>query len=96
MAKVMDHVLSAVAVVALHEHDLLGNGLALLGRAEADDRAQARVGLLVAVRDSHTTADRDVETLKLAVVADNGDVAEVVGEDVDIVRRRHSDGDLEL
>ena len=59
----MDHVLSAVAVIALHEHDLLSNGLALLGSAEADDRAQARVGLLVAVRDSHTTADRDVEAL---------------------------------
>ena len=88
--------LSAVAVVTLHEHDLLSDGLALLGRAEADDRAQARVGLLVAVRDTHTTTDRDVETLELAVVADDGDVAEVVGEDVDVVGRRDSDGDLEL
>ena len=83
-------------MVALHEHDLLGDGLALLGRAETDDRTETGVRLLVAVRDTHTTTDRDVETLELAVVADDGDVAEVVGEDVDVVGRRDSDGDLEL
>ena len=96
MAKVMDHVLSAVAVVALHEHDLLGNGLALLGSAEADDRAQARVRLLVAMRDTHTATNRHVKALEFTVVTDDGDVAEIVGEDVDVVRRRDSDRDLEL
>ena len=63
MAKAMDHVLSAVAVIALHEHDLLGDGLALLGRAETDDRTETGVRLLVAVRDSHTTTNRHVEAL---------------------------------
>ena len=58
-----EDILGAVAVVALHEHDLLSDGLALLGRAETDDRTKTWVRLLVAVRDTHATTDRHVEAL---------------------------------
>ena len=92
----MEHVLSTVAVVALHEHDLLGDGLALLGRAETDDRTETGVRLLVAVRDAHATTNRHVKALEFTVITDDGDVAEIIGEDVDVVGRRDSDRDLKL
>ena len=85
----------AVAEVALHEHDFFGDLDHLLRRAEADDIGEARIGCLVAVGGPHAAADGDVETGEFAVF-DDGDERQAVGEDIDIVRGRHRDGDLEL
>lgn len=49
-----------------------------------------------ALRDTHTTTDGDIESEQLLVIVEDGDVAEVVAEDVDIVVRRDRDRDLEL
>lgn len=90
------HSLLTVAVVSLHDHDLLSDGDTLLDSAEPEDAAQARVGLLVTVRHAHTTTGRNIEASEVAVLVDDSDEADVVGEDVDIVRRRNSDRDFEL
>ena len=90
------HSLLTIAVVSLHSHDLLSDGDTLLDSAETEDAAQARVGLLVTVSYAHTATGRDVEASKVTVLVDDGDEADVVGEDVDIVCRRNSDRDFEL
>ena len=74
----------AVAPVALHGDDLLGDIDRLLGRAEAEDVGRAREGVVLAVRHAHAAADGDVVADELALL-DDGDVAEVVREDVDVV-----------
>ena len=79
---------AAVAVVALRRHDRLGHGDDLIRLDEAEHVAEARVGLRVAVRRAHAAADGDVEAEQHAVF-DDRDEAEVVGEHVDIVARRH-------
>ena len=76
--------LVAVAPVALHGDDLLGDVDGLLGRAEAEHVGRAREGVELAVRHAHAAADGDVPADELAVL-DDGDVAEVVREDVDVV-----------
>ena len=90
------HSLLTIAVVSLHNHDLLSDGDTLLDSAETEDAAQARVGLLVTMRHAHTTTGRDVEASKVTVLVDDGDEADVVSEYVYIVRRRNSNSDLKL
>ena len=85
-----------VTVVPLHEHDLLRDVNTLLHSAEADDRAGSGVRLLVSVRDTHATADRDVEASELAVLINDSNETKIVGKDIDVVVRRDGDGDLEL
>ena len=48
------------------------------------------------MRDTHATADRDVEAGELTVLVNDRDKAEIVSKDVDVVVRRDGDGDLEL
>ena len=56
----------AIAEIALHQHDLLGDVDRLLGRAEAHDVGGARIGFRLAVRHAHAAADRDVPADHLA------------------------------
>ena len=70
--------------------------IASLGRAEAHDVGGARIGVRLAVGHAHAAADGDVPAGDLAVLVEDGDEAEIVREDVDVVRRRHRDHDLEL
>jgi hypothetical protein len=80
-----------VAVVALGEDDGLRNLEALVRGDEADDVGQARVRLGVRVGDAHAAADGDVEADQLLVlVVDDGDEAEVVRKDVDVVAGKKS------
>src|SRR5205807_6205928 len=88
--------LGAVAPVALHGDDGLGHRDRVLRPAEAHDVGGARIGLGLAVGHAHAAADRHVEASDLAFLVEDGDVAEVVGEPVDVVRRRHGDHDLEF
>ena len=88
--------LAAIAEVALHEHHLLGDVDRLLGPAEAHDVGGAREGLGLAVGHAHAAADGDVVADHLAVLARDGDEAQVLGEHVDVVGRRHRDHGLEL
>ena len=56
----------------------------------------ARIGFRLAVRHAHAAADRDIPARDLSGCVDDGDEAEIVGENVDVVRRRHRDDDLEF
>src|SRR5690606_22118951 len=85
----------AIAEIALHADDVLGDGERLRDGAEADDVADARVRRGLAVGRAHAAADDHVETGELPALLD-GDEAEIVREDVDVVRRRYGERDLEL
>ena len=80
----------------MHQHDLLGDNLALLDSAEAEYATSARVGLLVTVGNTHTATGSDVEASELAILVSDRNKADVIGEDVDIVVRWDRNCDLEL
>lgn len=77
-----------VTEIALDEHDLLTGLDGLLGGDEADDIGDAGVGLLVTVGHTHASSDGHVETGKRAVLVGDGDEAQVMGVNIDIVVRR--------
>ncbi len=85
----------AVAIVALDGHGVLGDGEHLVGCHEADDIAEARISLRGVVAAAHTATDGDIEAGELPVL-DDGDEAEILRVDVDVVGRRHREADLEL
>ena len=85
----------AVAEVAVDGQHGPGDVHDLVAREEAEHIGEARVGLVVAVAAAEATAHREIVADELAAL-DDGDVAEVVGEDVHVVRRRDDEGGLEL
>ena len=88
--------LDPVAVVALHRQHRRGDVQHLVRGDEADHAAQPRPGLRIAVAGAHAAADGDVEAGQVAVLADDGDQAQIVGEHVHVVERWHRHGHLEL
>lgn len=90
------HSLRAISMVSLYQHDLLCNIFALLGCAETDQTSQARVSLLVSVCNTHATSNRNIEPFQFAIVADNSNKTEIVGEHINIVCRRYSNSNFEL
>ena len=48
------------------------------------------------MRHTHATADADVEALQLAILADNGNETEIIGEHVDVVCGWYGNSDFEL
>ena len=84
-----------IAPVAVDLDHGLADGDDLFAGEEADDVGQARVGGLVAVGGAEAAADEQVVTDELAAF-DDGDVAHVVGEDVDVVVRGQGEAGLEL
>ena len=48
------------------------------------------------MRHAHTTAGRDVEAGKVAVLVNDGNKTDVVGEDIDIICRWNSNRNFEL
>src|ERR1700688_3551274 len=85
-----------VAPVALHGDDRLGDRDRVLRPAEADEIAGARIGVGLAVGHAHASADHHVEARHVAAPVEDGDEAEIMGVDVDVVRGRHRDRDLEF
>jgi hypothetical protein len=83
-------------MIPLHKHDFLGNIFALFRGAEAKNAARARIGLFIAMGNTHTTTGSDVEALELAVSVNDRDKTNVVGEEVNIVCRRNGNSNLEL
>lgn len=94
--KMRRHSLGTVTVIPLSQHDLLRNNVCLIGCAKSENVCSARVSLLVGMRDSHTTAGRNIKPRKVSFFIRNGDEADIVGKDVNIVGRRDSDGNFEL
>jgi hypothetical protein len=87
--------LEAIAEVALGGDHGLGDRQCPVRLHEAEDVGQSREGRGVPVGRAHPAAGRDVEADQAFAVGD-GDEAQVVGIDVDIVVRRHRNGGLEL
>jgi hypothetical protein len=90
------NVLDTISIISLAQHNILSNKPALFDCAEADDISDARIRLLVSVCDTHTATNGNVEASKLAVIPNNGDKAEIIGENVNVIRRRYSDSNFEL
>ncbi len=87
---------AAVAPIALHGDGCFRDGDGVAGRAKSQNVGGARIGVGLAVGHSHAAADRDVPALDLTFVVEDRDIAEVVGVDVDVVRRRNRDHRLEF
>ena len=81
--------IGAVAPVALHGDDRLGHGDRVARLAEAHHVGGARIGVRLAMRHAHAAADRHVPAGHVAGVVEDRDEAEIVREDVDVVRGRH-------
>ena len=92
----MIHLLRAIPIIPLHQHDLLGNLTSLRYRAETDDGTSTRIGLLITMRHTHTSTNGDVESSKLAIRVGDSDEADIVSEDVDVVERWDGNSDFEL
>ncbi|KAH8709250.1 hypothetical protein HC256_009173 [Beauveria bassiana] len=86
----------AVAVVALHEHNLFAGNVHVGGRDVAKHAARLRIRLLVVVRGAHAAAGQHVEALEVAVCALDGNQPNVVRVDVGVVVRRDGNGDFKL
>ncbi len=68
----------------------------LVGLAEAEQLGGARIGVGLAMGHAHAATGGDIPAGDIAGRIDDGDEAEIVGEHVDVVRRRHRDHDLEF
>ena len=85
----------AVAMIALNADHRVGRRQQPVLRDEADDVAEPRIGFGRLVGAAHAAADGDVIALQLAARGD-GDEAEILRIDVDVVDRRNDEADLEL
>ena len=92
----MIHLLRAVSIIPLHQHDLLGDLTSLRYRAEADDGTGTRIGLLVTMRHTHTSTNGNIETSKFAIRVGDSDEADIVREHIDVVVGWDRNGNFEL
>ena len=92
----IENVLCAVTVVSLDQHDLLRHVFTLLHCAETEDISSSGICLLVCMGYTHSTSSSDVESSESAILIQDRNEADIVGEDVDIVRRGDGDGNFEL
>ena len=89
--------IGTIAEVALDHHHGLGNLQHLVGREEADEVREARIGLRLAMRGAEAATDGEVEAEQCpAFIIQDGDEAEILRVDVHVVVRRHHHGGLEL
>src|SRR3974390_2981762 len=84
-----------IAPVALHGDHRFGDRQHVLGFAETYDIGDAWISVALAVGHAHAATDGHVPALDLFLVEDR-DEAEIVGQHVDVVRRRHRHHDLKL
>jgi hypothetical protein len=90
-------ILNTITVISLYDHYLLRDVLALFWCTKANETAKTRVGLLVSVRNTHSTTNCNIEAFELPVLTKDGDETKVIGKDVYIVswRNRYCDFELE-
>src|SRR2546423_823843 len=84
-----------IAKIPMNRQDSFGDGLQMLGMEETYDIGQARKGLRVAVRHPQSAAGQQVITYELSVFG-NDHKAQVVGENIDVIRRRNRESGFEL
>ena len=85
----------AVAEVALGRDHGLRDREKLLRAQESDQVREPRIGLRVAVRGTEAATDGQIEPGEPSVLRDRNE-AEILGENVNVIDRRHGDGGLEL
>jgi len=85
----------AVTEIALGGEDSFADFIDKVGRDETQGVSKARKGLGVSMAHAKAAADGDIVAEELAVLND-GDVAEVLGVDIDIVRGREDEACLEF
>jgi hypothetical protein len=85
----------SVAEIALDGHDRIDDREHLIGRHEADEVRQPRIGGGCLVGSAHAAADDDVEPFQ-ALRPGYGDEAQVLGVDVNVIGRRDDEADLEF
>ena len=95
-AIMIGNVLCTVPVVSLDQHDFLRYVFSLLHCAETEDIGGSGVRLLVCVGYAHSTSSSHVEPGEFTVLTQDCDETDIVGEDVDVIRRRDGDGNFEL
>ena len=88
--------LCTIAIVSLNQHDFFGDIVSLLGCAETQRTTESRIGLLVAVSDTHAASCGDVEPCQITVFIHDRDEADIVGKHVNVIARWHSHGNLKL
>src|SRR5690606_11419433 len=87
--------LYAIAMITLQGYDAFGDGNHLFGRYEADQAAQPGISAVVSMGGAHTASYGYIKPEQHAIFHD-GDQAEVLCEDVDVVGGWNGDTDLEL
>lgn len=92
----IDNALYTVAVVSLDQHDLLRHVFTLFHCAKTENIGCSGICLLVCMGYTHSTSGSDIESGEFTSLIHNRDETNIVGEDVDVIRRRDSDSDFEL
>jgi hypothetical protein len=92
----IENVLHTVTVVSLDQHNLLCHILTLLHCAKTEDIGSSGVRLLVSMRNTHSTSSSDIESGEFTVLVHDCDEADIIGEEVDVIRRGDGNGNFEL
>ena len=90
------NVLCTVTVVSLNQHDFLRHVFTLLHCAETKDIGSSGIRLLVSMGYTHSTSSGDIESGEFTVLIHNRNEANIIGEDIDVVRRGDGYGNFEL
>ena len=85
----------AIAPVALNGQHAFGNLDGLLGCAVAKHVGSAGISVEITMRHAHAAASGDVPSSNLAFF-DYGDVAQIVGVNIDVVIRRYGNNSFEF
>jgi hypothetical protein len=83
-------------MIPLDQHHLLRHVFPLFLGTETNNVADARVGLLASMSDTHAATDADVEAAQLSLLIDHSNETEVIGKNIDIIVGRYCDSDFEL
>jgi hypothetical protein len=89
-------ILCTIPIVSLREHDLFCYDRTLLNSAETNDVCKSRVCFFIAVRYPHTATDSNIEASQFSPVIDNGNEAQVICKDIDVISRWNRNRDFEL
>ena len=92
----INNALYTVAIVSLDQHDLLRHVFTLFHCAKTENIGCSGICLLVCMGYTHSTSSSDIESGESTSLIHNRDETNIVGEDVDVIRRGDGDCDFEL
>jgi hypothetical protein len=80
----------------LDQHNFFRHVFALLYCAKTEHIGSSRVRLLVSMRNTHSTSSSDIESGEFTVLVYNCNEADIIDEEVDVIRRGDGNGNFEL